>query len=119
MNFIYENLFSISIFLLYVLYFLILFNIYENSNIKLQEHLENLKFFLKVFVCSILIIRFNPIFDKNKFTEFDRRLVFSASLFLLGTTTFTDYIGYKDYILYQFRNILQSIKTLEFVKIFY
>jgi hypothetical protein len=110
MNFIYENLFTISIVMLYILYFLIVFNIYEKSTLRLQEHLDNLKFFLKVFVCSILIIRFNPLFDKSKFTHFDRRLVFSASLFLLSSTTLTDYVGYKDYITYQLKNALQTIK---------
>lgn len=51
---------------------------------------------LKYYVCLFLIIRFNPLIktknNSQKDIEFDRKIAFSAGIFLLLTTTITDII---------------------------
>jgi hypothetical protein len=37
------------------------------------------------------MIRFNP-YSHEKFTEFDKKIVFSSSFFLLSTTAITDFL---------------------------
>jgi hypothetical protein len=46
---------------------------------------------LKYFVILFLIIRFNP-YSHETFTEFDKKIVFSSSFFLLSTTAVTDFL---------------------------
>jgi hypothetical protein len=51
-------------------------------------------FVLKVFLSLVLIYRFNSYREtKVKFTELDRKIVYSCALFIL-LTSFTDYITY-------------------------
>ena len=78
-----EKIFLYSINLSYVLYFFVLLGIGNFA----PQYLELLKSFLKIFVGTLLFIRYNPItYKKNQFSNFDRRLVFSSSIFLLLST---------------------------------
>ena len=55
-------------------------------------YLSTLRIILKYYVCAILLIRFNPFVKRsNKASdiEFNRRIAFSAGIFLLLTTTVT------------------------------
>jgi len=82
-NEINEKIFLYSINVSYVLYFFVLLGIGNFA----PHYLELLKNFLKIFVGTLLFIRYNPItYKKKQFSEFDRRLVFSSSIFLLLST---------------------------------
>ena len=107
MNKIYEQLFFYGTAFSYILYFVLVFNLYDDSKY-IQTHLDNLKFFLKIFVCLFLIIRFNP-YSNKEFTKFDRNIVFTSAFFLLSTTTITDFIIYRDYIVQNVKNIYNYI----------
>lgn len=90
---VYENIFLYSINFSYVLYIFILFGVGGFA----PQYLEILKGFLKIFVGSLLFIRYNPItYKEKKFGEFDRKLVFSSSIFLLLSTAFIS--GIENYI---------------------
>ena len=53
-------------------------------------HLDTLSTVLKYYVCVFLLIRFNPLIKiTSRDTEFDRKVAFSAGVFLLLTTTAT------------------------------
>ena len=103
---IYENIFDYSIIIVYVLYFIIVYNLYSSHKIsfgenllsqeKLREYLDNIQTFLRLFVMSILLIRFNPL-SKITFNDFDRKLVFTSALFLLSTTGINEIIMSSDY----------------------
>lgn len=103
---IYENIFDYSIIIVYVLYFIIVYNLYSSHKIsfgekllsqeKLREYLDNIQTFLRLFVMSILLVRFNP-FSKITFNDFDRKLVFTSALFLLSTTGINEIIMSSDY----------------------
>ena len=59
------------------------------------SYLNLLETIIKYYVCAFLLLRFNPWISKQiKYTretaEFDRRVAFSAGMFLLLTTTLTD-----------------------------
>jgi hypothetical protein len=49
------------------------------------ESLDNLDYYVKMYVSLFLLFRFNP-FQKIKFNELDRKIAFSAGIFLVTTT---------------------------------
>jgi len=49
------------------------------------QYLSELDNYVKIYIALFLIWRFN-MFRKIEFTELDRKIVFSAALFLLATT---------------------------------
>jgi hypothetical protein len=57
-----------------------------------KPHVLNvIDFWLKVFISLFLVWRFNP-FLPAKFTEFDRKVVFSAGLFIFTITIVNIYL---------------------------
>lgn len=89
----HELVFEIALYASYILYFIAYFQIdYYNP-----QYLETLEGVMKYYVIGFLIIRFNP-FIHTKFTEFDRKVVFSSALFLLATTTFSEYAKQFDFM---------------------
>jgi len=73
-------------------------------------YLSTLEDYMKYYVCFFLLLRFNPWVSKNirnkpEEAEFDRRIAFSAGIFLLFTTTLTD-IGEK-----YFNNIKHTLSV--------
>lgn len=77
-----EKVFDIVVVITYLLYFLIAFDLSETAPVYLKQ-LDN---FIKVYISLFLIYRFNP-FRETKFTDLDRKIVFSAGVFVLATTT--------------------------------
>ena len=47
---------------------------------------------LKYFIIAFLLVRFNPWNKSDKFTTFDRTIVFSAAFFLLASTAITSVV---------------------------
>lgn len=64
-----------------VLYIAIVFGLWSSA----PEYLGDLQYYVKIYVALFLIYRFNP-FRHVKFTSLDRRIAFSAGVFLLGTS---------------------------------
>jgi hypothetical protein len=60
------------------------------------EYLETLQYWVKIYVSLFLIIRFNFL-RKVQFTDLDRKIAFTAGLFLL-TTTIIDQIVRKYFL---------------------
>jgi hypothetical protein len=82
-----EDVYDYLLYTFYALYILVVLNLtYFNS---VTKYLPVVQSVLKYFVIFFLIIRFNP-YSSVKMTEFDKKIIFSSSLFLLSTTTFTD-----------------------------
>jgi len=67
--------------LIYVLYVVIIFGQIPNAVLWLNE----LQYYVKIYVSMFLIMRFNP-YRSVPFTELDKQIVFSAGIFLLLTT---------------------------------
>tara|TARA_Y100000816_G_C25747235_1_gene393061 strand:+ start:127 stop:477 length:351 start_codon:yes stop_codon:yes gene_type:complete len=108
----YENVFLYSINFSYVLYIFILFGVGGFA----PQYLEILKGFLKIFVGTLLFIRYNPFtYKEKKFGEFDRKLVFSSSIFLLLSTAFIS--GIENYI--QIKSEILFTPTINRIKSFF
>ena len=76
-----EKMFNIVIFINYVLYFIIILGISINA----PDYLSSLDYYVKMYISGFLLLRFNP-FRKVEFTELDRKIVFSAAIFIFTTT---------------------------------
>ena len=76
------NVFNIIIYLSWILYIAILFGLSS----KAPQYLDDLQYYVKIYVSLFLIYRFNP-FRRVKFTGLDAKIAFSAGVFLLATTT--------------------------------
>jgi len=86
-----ESTFDVTVIVIHVAYLALVFGLVE----KQPEILENVDFWLKVFMAVFLILRFNP-FTTIKFTEFDRKVVFATGVFLFTVTIVNNYL--KSYV---------------------
>jgi hypothetical protein len=74
---------------IYISYFLLFLTVVGLSQYA-PQYIKEIDYYVKIYVCLFLIIRFNP-FQNIQFTELDRKVAFSAGLFILTTTAFTQY----------------------------
>lgn len=77
--------------ILYISYFL-LFISYIGISVSAPKYLDSLDYYIRVYVCLFLIWRFNPLRSHYEFTDLDRKIAFSAGVFLLTTTALNEYI---------------------------
>jgi hypothetical protein len=81
---IYQNIFLYGLNASYVLYFLAILG----AGSLAPEYLSSLRGFLKIYIGLLLIGLYNPITYKDRnFTDIDRKMAFSAGVFLLLSTT--------------------------------
>jgi hypothetical protein len=76
-----EVIFKYVFYLNYMLYFVIAFGL----SAKAPHYLSTLDYLIKLYVSIFLIYRFNP-FRKVVFTDLDRKIAFSAGVFVFATT---------------------------------
>jgi len=84
-----EDFYYTLLYIFYIMYFLVVLNLAYFKSI--TTYLPLIQLVLKYFVILFLMIRFNP-YSHEKFTDFDKKIVFSSSLFLLSTTAVTDFL---------------------------
>jgi len=85
MTFSLESVFTYTVLLLNIGYIGVALGLLSNK----PEILDKIDYGVKVFISVFLVWRFNPLFPA-KFTEFDRKVVFSAGTFMF-TITIVDY----------------------------
>jgi hypothetical protein len=73
--------FNVFIILSYSLYILFAIGIFKSA----PQYLEKLDYYVKIYISVFLLWRFNP-FRKIHFTELDRKIAFSAGIFLFTTS---------------------------------
>ena len=73
--------YSIVVYLTWALYISIFLGLSANA----PQYLDDLQYYVKMYVSLFLIVRFNP-FRTVRFTELDGKIAFSAGVFLLATT---------------------------------
>ena len=76
---------------IYVSYILIILSFFGLSNTA-PKYLESLDYYIRIYICLFLIWRFNPIRHVDKFTDLDRKIAFSAGIFILTTTALNNYL---------------------------
>jgi hypothetical protein len=82
-----EDFYYTLLYIFYIMYILVVLNLAYFKTV--TAYLPFIQSALKYFVILFLMIRFNP-YSHEKFTEFDKKIVFSSSFFLLSTTAVTD-----------------------------
>ena len=101
MNKFFQDIFLYGLNISYILYFIALFGISSYA----PQYLEHLRAFLKYYIAILLIGLYNPFtYKERKFGEFDRKLVLSAGIFLLLSTSLIS--GVEKYIRYKYQNLL-------------
>ena len=71
---------------------------------KAPQYLDDLQYYVKIYVSLFLIYRFNP-FRRVKFTGLDAKVAFSAGVFLLTTTAINSILQNYLSIIKQYLNI--------------
>lgn len=72
-------------------YFLIIVSYLGLSQLA-PKFLDDMDYYIKIYVCLFLIWRFNPLRSHYEFTSLDAKIAFSAGLFILTTTALNKYI---------------------------
>ena len=99
--------FDIFIFISWILYFAVLLGVSVNA----PSYLDNVDYYAKIYVSLFLLYRFN-VFRKVTFTELDRKIAFSAGVFLFATTALNQVITqYLDPIKSKISSILPKSKS--------
>ena len=93
-----EKIYNIVYILLYVAYFTAFIN-YQLFSYDMKDKLTP---YITLFISLFLVARFNP-FVNPRYTNFDKRIIFDAAIFLLISTSFTN--GY----LYFFTSFHQKL----------
>ena len=83
----YQYVFFTATYLTYILYVLVYLGVWKNA----PNYLNLLEYFFRIFVALVLIYFFHP-FAKTTFTTFHRRVVFTAAIYLLTSTTFSVFL---------------------------
>jgi hypothetical protein len=101
-----ENAFNIFVF---ISYFLIIISSLGLSQTA-PKYLDSLDYYVKIYICLFLLWRFNPLRGSYEFTNLDRKISFSAGLFIFTTTILNQYLGifkdeFKQKILNWFKNL--------------
>lgn len=60
------------------------------------EYLVKLSYYIRIYICLFLIWRFNPFRSNYEFTDLDRKIAFSAGVFILSTTALNKYLIYAE-----------------------
>lgn len=83
-----EKAFDTFIYISYILVILSSLGLYEWA----PRYLHNLDYYVRIYICLFLIWRFNPLKKHYEFTDLDRKIAFSAGLFILTTTAINKYL---------------------------
>ena len=57
-----------------------------------QKYVEQLDYYIKIYVCLFLMWRFNPLRSQYEFTNLDAKIAFTAGFFILTTTALNEYL---------------------------
>lgn len=87
---IYKKLYIYLLYISYILYFIIVFNLYN----KAPYYLNYLNEYIKYYTILFILYNYNP-YSKHKFDSFDKKIIFNSALFLLSTTSLTNIMLYK------------------------
>ena len=98
-----NKIYDIVVYVTWALYIAIALGLSANA----PQYLDDLQYYVKMYVSLFLIYRFNP-FRRVKFTGLDAKIAFSAGVFLLTTTAInTILIAYV-------KNINQYLSLIRF-----
>ena len=83
-----SRFFNLFIYISYALLFISALGISQTA----PKYLDSMEYYVRIYICLFLMWRFNPLREKVEFTELDRKIAFSAGLFILTTTALNQYL---------------------------
>lgn len=83
-----ERIFDIFVYITYALILISSLGLSETA----PKYLKTLDYYVRVYICLFLIWRFNPLRTHYEFTDLDRKIAFSAGVFILTTTALNQYL---------------------------
>lgn len=83
-----EKIFDLFIYSSYILIIISALGLSETA----PKYLHSLDYYVRIYICLFLIWRFNPLRSSYEFTDLDRKIAFSAGLFILTTTALNQYL---------------------------
>jgi hypothetical protein len=83
-----ERMFDIAIYISYALIILSYLGLSKYN----PAFLDVINNYVRIYICLFLLWRFNPFRQLVPFTNFDRKIAFSAGLFILTTTILNNYL---------------------------
>ena len=90
-NSLYHFQYRLFTIFIYLSYFLIILSSLELSQTA-PKYLQSLDYYVRIYICLFLMWRFNPLRTHYEFTDLDRKIAFSAGLFILTTTALNQYL---------------------------
>jgi hypothetical protein len=95
-----------AVFIIHLTYAIVLVGLVEAE----PSYLTTIEYYVKVYVSIFLIMRFNPYYHTRQFTETDRRIVFSAAIFIVTTSVLKHVIEeYRPQIKASIRRLFQPL----------
>ena len=82
LNDIQLKLFNLFVIISYILVVVSFLGLYDSA----PKFLDSLDYYVRIYVCLFLIWRLNPLRTHFEFNELDRKIAFTAGLFILTTT---------------------------------
>jgi hypothetical protein len=86
----YETQYAIFNFVNSVLLILLVVSFLGISTLA-EKYRGPLEMIMQLYVAAFLIIRFNPFVEKPNFSPLDRKVAYSAGIFMLATTSIAKY----------------------------
>ena len=85
-----DNFFTIFIYTSYILIIISALGLSQKAPV----YLQSLDYYVRIYICLFLIWRFNPLRKKFEFTDLDRKISFTAGVFILTTSALNKYVNY-------------------------
>jgi len=105
-----ELLFDIIIYMTYILVVVSAFGL----SVQAPQYLSNIDYYIRVYICLFLMWRFNPLRTTYEFTDLDRKIAFSAGVFILTTTALNQYVDdIKKYVANIFGSVTKDNEEAE------
>ena len=73
--------------------YLLIIVAYLGISTSAPKYMEVMDYYMRIYISLFLLWRFNP-FTRITFTELDRKIAFSAGMFILTTTALNKYLVY-------------------------
>jgi hypothetical protein len=83
-----EHMFDIVFIILYLLIVISALGFSTDA----QKYIEQIDYYIKIYVCLFLIWRFNPLRSHYEFTNLDAKISFTAGFLILTTTVLNTYL---------------------------
>ena len=103
-----DNAFDYTFYLIYILIVISALGFSESA----QKYIEQLDYYIRIYICLFLMWRFNPLRKHYEFTNLDAKIAFTSGFFILTTTALNQYITkIKDKATNKIKDVITKYKN--------